>query len=104
MSISQILQNGLSGLQASQAALAAISQNVANANTVGYSRQNISLEQRVINGVSNGVSVGDTTRVIDTFLASGLQIQQSNEGEAALISIYYSNIQTRFGTPGAVAS
>ena len=52
MSISQVLQNGLSGLSASQAGLATISQNVANANTVGYSRQTVSLEQRVINGIN----------------------------------------------------
>lgn len=99
MSISQILQNGLSGLQASQAGLATISQNVANANTIGYSRQSVSLEQRVINGVSSGVAVGNTTRVIDNFLVRELQIQQSRQGEAALVSDFYNNIQTRFGTP-----
>ena len=100
MSIGLILQNGLSGLQASQAGLATISQNVANANTVGYSRQIVSLEQRVVNGISSGVSIGDTSRVIDNFLTRELQIQQSNQGEAALISDFYNNIQTRFGTPG----
>lgn len=99
MSISQVLQNGLSGLGASQAGLANISQNVANANTVGYSRQTVSLEQRVINGVSSGVSVGITTRVVDIFLSRELQIQQAKEGEAAVLSDFYNNIQTRFGTP-----
>ena len=100
MSISQILQNGLSGLRASQAGLAAISQNVANANTVGYSRQSVSLEQQVINGVSSGVTVGDTKRLVDNFLTREVQIQKASEGQAKVVSEFYNNIQTRFGTPG----
>ena len=99
MSISQVLQNGLSGLSASQAGLATISQNIANANTVGYSRQTLSLEQRVINGVSSGVAVGNTQRVVDNFLARELQAQQARQGEAGVLSEFFSNIQTRFGSP-----
>ena len=99
MSISQILQNGLSGLKASQAGLAVISQNVANANTIGYSRQSVSLEQQVINGVSSGVSVGDTTRLVDNFLTREVQIQKASEGEARVVADFYNNIETRFGTP-----
>ena len=99
MSISQILQNGLSGLKASQAGLAVISQNVANANTIGYSRQSVSLEQLVINGVSSGVSVGDTTRLVDNFLTREVQIQKASEGEARVVADFYNNIETRFGTP-----
>ena len=100
MSISQVLQNGLSGLSASQAGLATISQNVANANTVGYSRQTVSLEQRVINGINGGVSVGAITRVVDSFLTRELQIQKASEGEARVVSDFYTNMQARFGTPG----
>ena len=99
MSISQILQNGLSGLKASQAGLAVISQNVANANTIGYSRQSVSLEQLVINGVSSGVSVGDTKRLVDNFLTREVQIQKASEGEARVVADFYNNIETRFGTP-----
>ena len=104
MSISQVLQNGLSGLSASQAGLATISQNVANANTVGYSRQILSLEQRVINGVSSGVTVGDTKRVVDNFLTRELQAQKAVEGEASVVSDFFNSIQTRFGTPSGNSS
>ena len=100
MSISLALQNGLSGLTASQAGLAAISQNVANANTVGYSRQVLSLQQRVINGVNSGVQVGNVDRVVDSFLVRELQAQISRVGETLAASQFYTETQSRFGTPG----
>ena len=99
MSISLALQNGLSGLTASQAGLAAISQNVANANTVGYSRQVLSLQQRVINGVNSGIQVGIVDRVVDSFLVRELQAQISRVGETLAASQFYTETQSRFGTP-----
>jgi len=38
MSINSAMQAGVSGLSANSAALAAISQNIANVNTIGYKR------------------------------------------------------------------
>ena len=99
MSITQILQNGLSGITASQAGLATVSQNIANANTIGYSKQSLSFVQRVIDGVNSGVSAGIITRAVDTFLVRELQARQASQGEAEVVSTFYSNIQTRFGTP-----
>ena len=60
----------------------------------------MSLEQQVINGVSSGVTVGDTKRLVDNFLTREVQIQKASEGQAKVVSEFYNNIQTRFGTPG----
>lgn len=100
MTISLALANGLSGINASQAVLASISQNVANANTAGYSRQVVELEQQVINGRGVGVQVSAVKRVVDQFLVRELRTQISSLGSAQAIETFFAEIQARFGTPG----
>ena len=56
MSISQALNNSLSGLRATQAGLALISANVANAQTAGYVRKSLQLTTNV-SGESSGSAV-----------------------------------------------
>ena len=50
MSISSIMSTGLSALAANQAALKATSTNVANVNTVGYSRLDVQFISRQASG------------------------------------------------------
>jgi len=64
----------LSGLRTSQTALATISHNIANADTVGYSRQRIETEARravrfgAVGYIGQGVDVGNITRADARFL------------------------------------
>ena len=60
MSLDLTLKDALSGLQASQAALQTISNNIANANTEGYSRKKADPKSLVIGGKGFGVQIGDT--------------------------------------------
>ncbi len=82
MSLSVVLSNALSGMTVSQAGLATVSQNVANANTVGYSRQTVELQQRVVAGILNGVEIASINRAVDDFLVLELRTQRSNLGAA----------------------
>ena len=50
MSLELTLKDALSGLQTSQAALQTISNNIANANTEGYSRKQVAPSSLVIGG------------------------------------------------------
>lgn len=65
---------GLSGLHTSQAALATIGHNIANASTVGYSRQRAEVAQRDpirfsrIGYLGQGADVNNITRADDRFL------------------------------------
>jgi len=68
MSLSGILGNALSGLQASQAGLRAASNNVANVNTAGYARTIASVEARNAGGVAMGVQVNGIVRIVDRYL------------------------------------
>ncbi|MEQ8804623.1 MAG: flagellar basal body protein, partial [Rhodospirillales bacterium] len=62
--ITQALRAAQSGLLANQTALNIVSQNVANVNTVGYSRKIIQQQSVVLAGQGAGVSIADFTRVV----------------------------------------
>lgn len=85
--MASILNTSLSGLQASQRALATTSHNIANAATEGYSRQRLELGTRPpeFSGAGytgTGVDVQDVRRVYDAFL--GEEVRSGTAGEARL--------------------
>lgn len=58
MSINSAMLAGVSGLKANAAALAAISDNISNVNTVGYKRSQIDFQTMVTGGAAGGYSAG----------------------------------------------
>lgn len=80
-----LFNNGLSGLAAAQHVLNATSQNIANANTPGYSRQEAVLASRVDSSPSrltpgNGVEVTELRRIADDYRVAGLWRATSQAG------------------------
>ena len=80
-----LLVNGLSGLLAAQHALNVSSQNTANVNTPGYSRQEALLASRQGNSfgrldAGSGVSVVSLRRVADSYLTAGVWRTTSQAG------------------------
>jgi flagellar hook-associated protein 1 FlgK len=71
-----MLSNGVSGLNAANAGLNAVSQNVSNAAVKGYSRQTVVLQTN--DGALNGVKVTKFERVVDNFLNADIWRTQSD--------------------------
>ena len=99
MSISQALSISMSGLAAKQAALAVVSQNIANANTDGYSRKVVAYEALVAGNQSSGVNVSSIERVVSTQLTSEMNIQNATLSRLDTMDSYFTQIQNLFGTP-----
>lgn len=78
MSINSALLAGVSGLTANSAALAAISQNIANVNTIGYKRTSAEF-QTVINSQATGAgySAGGTLASARHFTSQNGQLQRT---------------------------
>lgn len=78
MSINSAMLAGVSGLTANSAALAAISQNIANVNTVGYKRSQAEF-QTVINGQNQGAgySAGGVMASARHFVSDNGQLQRT---------------------------
>jgi flagellar hook-associated protein 1 FlgK len=103
MSLTQALSSALSGLQVTQANIAMVAANVANADTPGYTR-------KVINQVSTGgstsigVRVSDIQREIDLYIQRQLRVENAGASYADTRAQMYSQLQEIYGQPGADTS
>ena len=98
-------------LAAQQRALDITGQNVANANTVGYTRQRVEMQslssvsayglQSREDNTGNGVSADKVIRVRDAFLDRRAQQEAGNASRAAATATAYDQLETSVGEPGA---
>lgn len=82
--MADLLSTGISGLLASQRAIATTSHNIANANTEGYSRQRVNLETRPsertpIGYIGQGVQVSGIERIHNQFIQTRLEQTTSDQ-------------------------
>jgi len=101
MTLSLALNNALSGLNVNQQSLAILSQNIANANTAGYSKQVAMQESIYLAGNGNGVTIQDVSRRVDEYLVGAVRGQTAAVGKAATITDYNDRIQLLLGNPGS---
>lgn len=101
MALSDILGSAVSGLSAAQAGLRSVSNNIANVNTPGYARERVDLSTAVVGGRTQGVRVGEPTRVADRFLESNVWRRAGEFGRADIVSSYLDRLQALLGQPGA---
>ncbi len=100
MGLTLALNTALTGLKSNQSALAVLSNNIANANTEGYSRQSLILESRVYNQIGSGVSVEGVSRNVDKFLTRTVISQTSVYQSMFVRHEYQQRIQLQLGQPG----
>ena len=97
-------------LAAQQKAIEVTSQNVANANTVGYTRQRVEMQslssasayglQAREDSLGNGVSADKVIRVRDAFLERRTQQESGRAAQAATTAAAFDQLETSFGEPG----
>ncbi len=97
--ITQALRTAQSGLLVNQQTLNVVSNNVANLNTVGYSRKIVKTESRVIAGVGAGVQISDITRLVDEGLLKSLRLENGELTAFTSQKDYFTRLQDLFGTP-----
>ncbi len=104
MGLSTALTTSLSGLRTTQSGIELVSSNVANANTAGYTRKNISLEADVIAGRTAGVRVAAVQREIDTYVQRQLRTEVSGLAFSDIAASFLNQLQGLYGTPGGANS
>jgi flagellar hook-associated protein 1 FlgK len=104
MTLASVLNTGLSGLQVSQHGLRVASQNIANADTPGYVRADISLAPQIIGGDGAGVEVSAVRRAADKFLAMASYSAQSARASAGARADLLDRAQLLFGDPSSADS
>lgn len=103
MSISQILNTGLSALQANQQAMKVTSNNVANANTVGYSRLDVQFVSRHEVGGIQGVDI-NVARIASAHLAAAEMRSAATVSAASQLSTFMDRAQGLLGDPSNAGS
>lgn len=98
-SLTLSLQTALSGLTVNQGAMDAVAENIANVNSAGYTRKEVTMEQRVVAGVGSGVQLGELKRQIDEGLLKSLRLEISKYNSLNVQTDYFDRMQFMFGTP-----
>ncbi len=99
MSLTVSLRTALSGLQINQAAITTTSNNVANANTEGYTRKEVEPTARTIIGQGAGVELGALRRSVDDRLVREIREGAAMLGTLDVKGTYLQRIQDLFGKP-----
>ncbi len=102
--MSAIFSAGLSGLNVAQQGLGVTSQNIANANTPGYVRTEVTLAPRALSGPGGGVEVAAISRAADQFLATAGYIAEAAKGASAARRDILARAQASFGDPAGASS
>ncbi len=102
--MSDLLSIGSSGLAAYRSALNAIGENVANAETPGFSRRKVVLKQSLINAASNivyreqilfnGVTTGGVQRAWDQFKATEARFAANAAGRAEVRQQWLTGVES----------
>ena len=98
MSLTLALNNAVSGLKAAQASLATISNNVSNANTVGYTKKYQNQSSAVSNGTGAGVNTPVVIRKVDELLRRDIRRESSTLGATNVRNSYYTQMQQLLGS------
>ena len=99
MSITLALGAAMSGLTTAQQGLDSVSRNIANVNTVGYTRKVFVQESQVLAGKGVGVRATGLQRMVDDSLLRNIRREAATAGDYSVKNTYYSRLQDLFGTP-----
>jgi flagellar hook-associated protein 1 FlgK len=93
-----ITNNALSGALAAQAALSTVSQNIANSQTKGYTRQGVLLQATSSDpgtkSAGNGVQVGSLLRFSDSYKSQQMWRAASAQGQYSQVQPYLTQMET----------
>lgn len=99
MGLSQALSTAMSGLRATQASLALVSSNVANAETPGYVKKTVNQVAGTTGEFGSSVLINGVNRQLDQYLQTQLRTENSGASYAGIRSTYLANLQNIYGNP-----
>ena len=104
MSLGQALATAMSGLRATQASLALVSSNVANAESPGYVRKTLNQITGVTGDYGSSVRINGVNRELDQYLQTQIRTEMSGASYADVRSTYLANLQTVYGNPDSTGT
>lgn len=100
MGLTSSIDIAASGLRATQAGMAVVSQNVANSGSVGYTRRTLVSSQAVSGNQTTGVDVSGAQRLLDTLVQRQLRLEQAGASYTGVRASYASSLDGILDTTG----
>ncbi len=104
MGISSTLGTALSGLRATQAGIDVVSQNIANADSIGYTKRRLDPVQQVVGDRTVGVRAGAAQRLLDRLLQRQLRLETAGASYTDVKARTLNGLDQAFGEPGGVGA
>lgn len=104
MTLMTALSAAVSGLRTTQAGIAVVSQNVANADSVGYTKRRLQPVEAVAGDRSAGVRAGEVQRVLDRVVQRQLWQENSGAGYTGLRATMSGALERLYGPPGSASA
>ncbi len=99
MSISQSLNNAVTGLTAASRSAELVSNNVANVNTEGYGRREIELSARALGSHGAGVTIEGVARMVDQTILRDRRLADASAAESDTRARFFVQLERLMGTP-----
>ncbi|HEY7382678.1 MAG TPA: flagellar hook-associated protein FlgK, partial [Beijerinckiaceae bacterium] len=104
MGLLTALNTAASGLRSTQVGLDVVASNVANANSIGYSRRTVVAVQSVAGDRTTGVRSDTIERVLDAALQKQLRLETSGAAYTSSMARFALELDRLFGEPGSASS
>src|SRR3954469_1792001 len=104
MGLMMALNAAVSGLRTTQDNINLVSQNVANANSAGYTRRTMQPVQQVAGDRTAGVRSGEVERVLDVLVQKQRRLETAGSAYTSLRAGYAAQLDKLFGSPGGAGA
>lgn len=98
------LSSSLSGLRVTQAQMEIVSSNIANVDSVGYTRRRVNVVQNLTGPATSGARIANIDRQLDTLVLRQLRIETAGASYTDMRARYHSQLDSLFGAPGSVGA
>ena len=103
-SLNDVLNIAVSGLSTAQSQVSAASNNIANVNTAGYTREVVTQSETVVDGRGLGVHIDAIQSAYNAFLQKASMQATSQSGQTSVVSDFLNQAQQMFGDPSSATS
>jgi len=104
MGLASALNNSITGLRITQSQLEVVSNNIANVDSVGYSRRKLNVVQQLSGATTTGARIDGVTRQLQTQVQKQLRLETAGAAFTDVRARYADELDRLFGTPGEPGS
>jgi flagellar hook-associated protein 1 len=104
MSLMTAMNTSVSGLRVTQLGINSVSENVANADSVGYTRRRLYASEQLAGDRGVGVRPAELRRTLDTILQRQLRLESSGANYTSTKNRVHQSLDQLFGPPGGANS